>query len=293
MYKGLVQEYIKKKKVVPATFDPVFKAVLKDASTRDYLVNLINGITQIPKDILKDNINFSDGEIPIERVIEKGKTVDLLIDVKNMKINIELNMSYYDGVTQKSYSYAHKISGTNYQVGEHYKDERYTIQINIDMYDIFKEKNGPMIRKCYLTDNETKRIVDKYFIIYHVNLDKTLKKYYNKEKLTTLEKSLVILTLEDKEKIKEISEGEEILMSVEKKIEELSLDEEIVGLYDVEKVAKKVHNSKMLYAEKIGFEKGVKKEKIDIATKLKKENISVETIAKTTGLSVKEIEDIK
>lgn len=38
MKNDLVEKYIKLGKVVPATFDPVFKAVLKDPSTRDYLV---------------------------------------------------------------------------------------------------------------------------------------------------------------------------------------------------------------------------------------------------------------
>ena len=83
MKNDLVEKYIKLGKVVPATFDPVFKAVLKDPSTRDYLVNLINYITKIPKKYLKDNIRFSDNEPAIERAAEKGKRVDLLVDVQN------------------------------------------------------------------------------------------------------------------------------------------------------------------------------------------------------------------
>lgn len=41
-------------------------------------------------------------------------------------------------------------------------------------------------------------------------------------------------------------------------LERISSDERIIGLYDVEAVERKVHNSKMITAEKLGMEKGIK-----------------------------------
>ena len=259
MKNDLVEKYIKLGKVVPATFDPVFKAVLKDPSTRDYLVNLINYITKIPKKYLKDNIRFSDNEPAIERAAEKGKRVDLLVDVQNKMINIELNMEYYTGINQKNNSYAHKLAGINYSVGEDYKENHYLIQISIDNYDILNEDDSPLIRECAVVDLKNTKIVDKYYKIYHVNLDKTLTKYYNKnrkEDLTFFEKSLIILTRENKDELRELCKGDEILMSVEKKIEELSLNEEIVGLYDAAQIEKKVLNTKIRNAKEEGMKQG-------------------------------------
>ena len=40
-------------------------------------------------------------------------------------------------------------------------------------------------------------------------------------------------------------------------LERISRDTGIIGLYDAEKVERKVYNSKMNYAEKIGMEKGM------------------------------------
>ena len=291
MKNDLVEKYIKLGKVVPATFDPVFKAVLKDPSTRDYLVNLINYITKIPKKYLKDNIRFSDNEPAIERAAEKGKRVDLLVDVQNKMINIELNMEYYTGINQKNNSYAHKLAGINYSVGEDYKENHYLIQISIDNYDILNENDSPLIRECAVVDLKNTKIVDKYYKIYHVNLDKTLTKYYNKNRnkdLTFFEKSLIILTREDKDELRKLCEGDEILMSVEKKIEELSLNEEIVGLYDAAQIEKKVLNTKIKNAE----EEGMKQGKIDTAKKLLEEKIDVNIISKVTGLTTEEITNL-
>ena len=46
-------------------------------------------------------------------------------------------------------------------------------------------------------------------------------------------------------------------MSVEKKIEELSLNEEIVGLYDAAQIEKKVLNTKIKNAEEEGMKKKI------------------------------------
>ena len=77
-------------------------------------------------------------------------------------------------------------------------------------------------------------------------------------------------------------------MSVEKKIEELSLNEEIVGLYDAAQIEKKVLNTKIKNAE----EEGMKQGKIDTAKKLFKEKIDINIISKVTGLTTEEITNL-
>ena len=135
----------------------------------------------------------------------------------------------------------------------------------------------------------------KYYKIYHVNLDKTLTKYYNKnrkEDLTFFEKSLIILTREDKYELRKLCEGDEILMSVEKKIEELSLNEEIVGLYDAAQIEKKILNTKIRNAKEEGMKQGLEQGKIDTAKKLLEEKIDVNIISKVTGLTTEEIANL-
>ena len=99
-------------------------------------------------------------------------------------------------------------------------------------------------------------------------------------------------------------------------LERISRDTGIIGLYDAEKVERKVYNSKMNYAEKIGMEKGMQKgmekgiekgikqgieqglregehaKTIEIAKEMLKENIDINVISKVTNLSISEINSL-
>jgi predicted transposase/invertase (TIGR01784 family) len=73
------------------------------------------------------------------------------------------------------------------------------------------------------------------------------------------------------------------------KLEELSQNEEIIGLYDVEKVERKIYNPDMKCARRDGaFD-----EKIKICKNMLNMNLSIEQIEEATGLTKEEIENIK
>ncbi len=77
-----------------------------------------------------------------------------------------------------------------------------------------------------------------------------------------------------------------------KEAEDVSKDEEIIGLYDLEELRK----DQMLAAKETGYnegmEQGKNEEKLSIASKLLKEGLSIEQIIKVTNLSPKEIESL-
>lgn len=97
-------------------------------------------------------------------------------------------------------------------------------------------------------------------------------------------------------------------------LERISRDTGIIGLYDAEKVERKVYNSKMNYAEKIGMEKGMQEgmekgikqgieqgieqglregehaKAIEIAKEMLNKNFDKKIISEITGLSISEME---
>lgn len=87
-------------------------------------------------------------------------------------------------------------------------------------------------------------------------------------------------------------------------LEELSQDENIVGLYDAEEVERKVWNTKLLYATKVGTEEGMKQgikkgieqgkneAQIQTAQKLIKMGLSKEQIVEATGLSIEQLNNL-
>ena len=138
------------------------------------------------------------------------------------------------------------------------------------------------------------KITDDNYITYHVNLEIALKKWYNKEKLTRFEKILVMMQLNDKEKIRKIAKGDEMLMIFGKSIEGVN---EEYGVYDKEAADEFVRQIDMADAEergiKLGTKQGVKRgiaqKAKEIAKNMLKKNMSLEDISELTGLNKKEI----
>lgn len=51
------------KKIIPMTYDKVFKGVLESAEVREYLISIISEITKIPKEALKEDMRFKNSEM--------------------------------------------------------------------------------------------------------------------------------------------------------------------------------------------------------------------------------------
>ena len=80
---------------------------------------------------------------------------------------------------------------------------------------------------------------------------------------------------------------------MEKKIEELSYDEDIIGLYDKEAYDKMAHDIDVAEARKEGREEAASERNMEIAKNMLNLNIDIDTISKSTGLTKEEIEGLK
>lgn len=126
---------------------------------------------------------------------------------------------------------------------------------------------------------------------------KVYKKYYtDREELTRFEKAIAILSFDKIEDLRKIAEGDEMLMRVEKKIEELSKNPDLVRYIDDEAAMRFGHQKDIEDAvEKATKEvtKEVKKKKtIEIAKKMLDENADISFISKVTGLSENSIKNL-
>lgn len=124
-------------------------------------------------------------------------------------------------------------------------------------------------------------------------MEKVRKIDYNKKEISKFEKILMILQEESKEKLRKISKGDKELVEMVKKIEEMSYDPEVIGLYDKERMDKLVHDIDVKYAKEDGIEQGSKQEKIAIAKNMVKDKVPTNTIIKYTNLTKQEIESLK
>ena len=205
-----------------------------------------------------------------------------------------MNKYVSKGVIIKNNIYHYNLA-LNIKKGEKYNKAKKVIQINLNGEG---SKIKKLIHESKMRDDKNLYITDDNYITYHVNLEIALKKWYNKEKLTRLEKLFVMMQLNDKEKIRKISKGDEMLMIFGKSIEGAN---EEYGVYDKEAADEFVRQIDIADAEEKGIEQGVKQgvkqglkkgiaqKAKDIAKNMLKANMNVAEISKLTGLNQKEI----
>ena len=283
---------LKKDEVVPIVFDIMFKTILMD--NKEYLADILSNILDMDKDYILDNLVFKNTEQSILGISEKRKITDLIVDIDKLTINLEMNASYSKALVRKNNAYLSRIILSGIKRSEAYDDLDITIiQINFDkkwkfddeLITIFemRNKNTYKKRSSYIDSNDP--------VIYHVNLSKAYKMYYNNDrKLNTFIKELALMIADNKKDLDNISKGNKVMEDVAEKITSLSMDDYIKGYYIKEEQDEWMKKVDINDAMKKGFEKG---EIIGIsktAKKMKEENIPLDTIIKITGLSKEELE---
>ena len=239
-------------KVIPANFDPVFKIVMLDCP--NYLAFLVSSFTNIPKERIKGRIRVQNSEHKLSNAKERKKTSDLIIKVDKMLANFEMNNRYFDGLFIRNEAYLGKIEGESLNVSEDYSNMNSFLQVNFNNFSHFKVKSP--ILKFYYTDMKNRIIETGKVKKYHISLPKLKKKYYNGDKLTKLEKALLILSIDKIKDLDEISRGDDDLMEAAKRIKEATFDINTIGLYDAEERRRQEDAMYLAYREKIATRRG-------------------------------------
>ena len=285
---------LKEGEVVPVTSDRMFKAILMDS--KEYLADILSNILDIDKNYILDNLVFKNTEQGILGVSEKRKVTDLIVDINKLTINLEMNASYSKASVRKNNAYLSRIMAGATESGKDYdKSDIVVVQINFDkvwkfedeLITIFEMRNKSTCRKrsSYIDSNDP--------VIYHVNLSKAYKMYYNKDrKLNTFIKELALMIANNKEDLNKISKGDKVMEGVANKITSLSMDDYIKGYYIKEEQDEWMRNVDIADARKTGFDEGINQNKIETAKKMKEENIPLDIIVKITSLTKEEIEKL-
>ena len=284
-------EDIKKMKergeVFPGTYDHIFKSVIEDDNLRDFTAYIVGNTIGRPID--EESIIFINPEYTKDNVLDKGNITDVLMLANGGdRIALEMNKSNNGDLIKRNKS--HLFEGMVKTINVSFKDGimYYFMQI---CFDNFSLKNK-LISTYKLTDLEDGLVDEENenFIKYRINLAKIYKKYYTlDEELTRFEKALAILSFSKVKDLRKISEGDEMLMRVVKKIEELTDDPDMVQYIDVEKGMELGRKEDIEKAAK----EASKKEKIETARKLLKNKVDINIIADSTGLSKDEINKLK
>ena len=276
----IVKELRRKGEIVPATYDCIFKAIMKKCPK--YRADLTSRLTGIPKNLILNTYQEKNTEYVVDNALEKGKVSDVLFGLEGYIINYEFNNRNWDGLIERNDAYLGKVKNDVMSKVKSYASIPKIIQININNFYCFLSREN-------LLDFKSR---DKYGIIesdkwgkLYINLKLIREKYKRGLNLSKLEKELLILTLTNVEEINRLAKGDEELMEVAKELKNLSYDIDTIGLYDEEEERKRIENTKLINA----LEKGAKDEKKSIAKNLLKIGVPIKDIVKATGLSKSQV----
>ncbi len=154
--------------------------------------------------------------------------------------------------------------------------------MNINNFSFVGHKET--MEKYYLRSEKGLILTDKVQIIYFY-LPNIKEKYYNKEKLSEIEKLLLIFNERDSKELDEWMEENEIMKAYRKEAKEASQEEEVIGLYDKELVDEMIRYNELKEAR----ESEKEKRNLEIAKNLLTMNVSIKNISLATGLTEREI----
>ena len=271
---------LRKKEVIPGTFDAVFKAVLTEE--KEVLAEIIELVIGIPKEEVIKNGVIINSEYVRENIIETDKKSDLLISIGDNVINLEMDRRYYSGSNKKNNKYIHKIVN-------HYNPKN-TVQICFTSYKKGEELKGEKksIRK-YMFQDIDGNVEDYGLEKYKIDLEYIENKYYNNDELTRREKIFLMFKESNREKLKEISKGDKIMDKIYKRLDKLSEDEALSLLYDEKEREEEKKQAEIEYAEEHGLNKGIKQ----TAKNMLERNMNIDVVAEITGLSLEEVIKLK
>ena len=291
-FEEIVKELKRKGEIVPATYDCIFKAIMRNCPK--YRADLTSRLTGIPKKLILNTYKEMNTEYVVDNVLEKGKVSDVLFEVKDYVLNYEFNNRKWDGLIERNDAYLGKVKNDLIRRTKSYVSMPKVIQININNFYCFLSKENLLEFKSR----------DKYGIIesdkwgkIYVNLKLIREKYDRGLKLSKLEKELLILTLTKVDEIEALAKGDEELMEVAKELKKLTNDAYTIGLYDEEEERRRIENSIKLTAKKQGIKQGIKQgvkqgasnEKKSIAKSMLDKNMDIPLISELTGLSKNQI----
>ena len=232
-----------------------------------------------------NNFNIRNGELVVDRVFLRSRTLDVLIESDDYVYNLEVNSYFSKETTLRNYLYQSNYLIFMVHKGKDYlKSIKPVVQINYNVktakdneYNgIYKEletksyKEYPKIKEIINID--IAKYIDKWY-----NLNKS-KEFYEKYKHFLL----IGMTKED---LKELEDEDKMVKKIKNEIFKLNDPSEFPRLFSDEEFLEIEKNTSF----NSGLEQGIEENKKENAKRMKLENIPINLIQKITGLDSKTI----
>ena len=282
---------LKEDDIIPIVSDVMFKTMLGNESKKKYVSYFLSLVLEKDYKEIYDNIIFLKNELDKNKYNDSRKTVDLIVKIDGVIYNIEMNNNYQKTYIERNIEYITELYKSSRKIGDSYKYE-YIYQININNFT-FKDREKTS--EVFMIRNEEGEVLTDKIKIMHLYLPKILNKYYNKEKLSELEKLMLVFNLTNKNELNDIIGENKIMEEYKKEALDASHSEEVIGLYDKELEDEFLKRATYQEGIEKGIEKGIEqgknKKSIEIAKIMLDKNMDISLISEITKLSKEEIKN--
>lgn len=237
-------------------------------------------------------VYLANTEMPVEKINERRKILDLVVYTEKEVINVEVNNAYKKDLYIRNFLYFCKLISSNLEKSKDYTKLGKHIQLNLTWnmqkyipFDIREKKK----LEFYVKDEETGlKVFEDKFKIVNINMDYYVELWYSKN-VENENPFLLLLAAPTIEEMDEIARGDRLMEKIAKEVKKLNFDPKIT-----EEIA--FENEHEIWANTMhsrGYEQGSKQKEIQIAQNMLKDDIPIDTIIKYTGLKKEEIESLK
>lgn len=303
----LREKLLKKGEIIPLTFDYVFTAIFNNKENINILENFLACYFDVSIDMIRGNVTLLPRQLELESKMARNKQVDLILDLKGEKINIELSNKISQGIINRNVVYACNIHGRQLEYGDNnYTKIKKTIQINLNNVNT----NKKLKEVYYLMTKDGKQLTEK-FEIDVIDMVIGRRNCYTKDE-TKLDRWCLVFTSTTREEFERALEGlmeEEAKEKLVEEVDKYSSSNQVVALYSkytkeelerntllieaTEEATREGLEAGMRRGLKEGRKEGRKESSIEIAKALKKlDSISIEDISKVTNLSIDTIKNL-
>ena len=300
---------LKENELIPLTFDIMFTEIFNNPDNICILEEFISNYLDIPLKEVSGNLKILSRRLKKEVRYDSRKEVDLLLNYKGKKINIEMSNNKSDGVINRNVVYLCKIHGNQLKVGDiNYSKINSTIQIVFNNFNI-----GNELKTTWYLRNDEGQILTSKLRIDIINLVKGKDLCYTgSEKVDYLINWCKLLTTKDRENVKDISSQIMSHKSTDMLINNMSAlseEDEMVKLYTKLSRREMEYNTYIAEATeegynnghekgynegiKKGIEQGIEQKNNEIAKKMLDKSLDITTIEEITGLTKEEIMKLK
>ena len=164
----------------PLYYDVIFKAIFINKENEIILKNFLESYLKIKI----NNIRILNAELPLKKIKEQKKHMDVLIEIENKIINIELNAEKNKNIVKRNMAYLFSIYARSFHNNIKSKKEtpKEYIQLNLNKFYFHKRR----YKEIYHLRNEQGEILEKNIEIHEINIDYIHELWYSINKLQVI-----------------------------------------------------------------------------------------------------------